>query len=150
MVEYRKHENTFIAYERAPAGTETFRTYAEFERLGKEWNGRTLIDLYNNLASAQGRPCVKKFTNHETGIKRVRSLLKELPVSMPDGLSKKALVLQMVQSPSGSTLDEIMQSTGWQAHSVRGFLSTQRRDYAIARQHRTEDVIAYYAAKKSP
>ena len=36
---------------------------------------------------------------------------------------KKAIVQDLVSRPEGATLSELMQAIGWQAHSVRGFLS---------------------------
>src|SRR5260370_26544950 len=37
--------------------------------------------------------------------------------------SKKADVLALLRREGGVTLPELMTATGWQAHSVRGFLS---------------------------
>jgi hypothetical protein len=37
--------------------------------------------------------------------------------------SKKARILVLLKRPTGATIDDIMHVTGWQAHTVRGFIS---------------------------
>jgi hypothetical protein len=47
-----------------------------------------------------------------------------MPVKKPRAESKGAQILELIEGAKGATLSELMQATKWQAHSIRGYLST--------------------------
>ena len=47
----------------------------------------------------------------------------EQPAPAAVKVTKKDAVLALLQREDGATLAELMNATGWQAHSVRGFIS---------------------------
>ena len=44
------------------------------------------------------------------------------PAAAKDG-SKAAAIIALLRREGGTTLDEMMNATGWQKHSVRGFIA---------------------------
>lgn len=49
----------------------------------------------------------------------------------PRAESKGAKILEMIGRAKGATLADIMASTGWQPHSVRGFISTAGKKHRV-------------------
>jgi len=117
------------------AGGSTFASEQEFEELIHEWPMKRLVEIWNRLP---GLEPVARFTDRKTAIRRiwralqpqaeapdktarVKSQSRHRPV-FREG-SKAAQVCTMLYRPEGASLNEIRNQTGWQAHTVRGFIS---------------------------
>jgi Protein of unknown function (DUF3489) len=69
--------------------------------------------------------------------------------SRPRAESKGAKILELIGRPKGATLAEIMKTTAWQAHSVRGFLSTAAKKHGLKIEStKTEAGDRVYQIKK--
>ena len=69
--------------------------------------------------------------------------------SIPRAESKGAKILELIGRPKGATLAEIMRATDWQAHSVRGFLSTAAKKHGLKIEStKTEAGDRVYQVKK--
>jgi Protein of unknown function (DUF3489) len=66
----------------------------------------------------EGRAAKKKASRKAKAPKKARPDAKG-----PREGSKTAIILDLIRRPKGATLEELMAAAGWQAHSVRGFLS---------------------------
>ena len=124
--------------------SEQFTTESELAQLVAQWPAARLVEVWNSIP---GLTPVRKFTSRKTAVARIWKAAQSL-VSGPnapdaakkpaksskratpkpkahaarDG-SKKADIIRLLERAKGATLDEIMEATGWQAHSVRGFIS---------------------------
>mgnify|MGYP001030964553 CR=1 FL=1 len=128
-----------IINEQGPAETNaagtTFASEQEFHDLAKEWPMKRLVEIWNHLP---GVHTVARFTDHKTAVARIwRAIQPQTEADRPSTQrasktqhrpafregSKAAQVYRLLCRPEGATLKEIRNQTGWQAHTVRGFIS---------------------------
>jgi hypothetical protein len=81
------------------------------------------------------------------GKKAAKHAAKEASAPRPE--SKGAKILELIGRPKGATLAEIRKATDWQAHSVRGFLSTAAKKHGLKIEStKTEAGERVYQVKK--
>ena len=108
-----------------------FATKEQLAKLSSPWPGKRLVQIWNEIPGVKP---VRKFTDRKTGIDRIWDALQHsgleesLSAARPERAnhrkrSKKDEILKLLRRPAGATLENLMTVTGWQAHSVRGFIS---------------------------
>lgn len=145
---------------RVGATEATFTSQEEFEIIAANWPTARLVAIWNEFAGVvpfDNLTPVKGFQSRATGITRIwkaiqaltpaparhvapAAKLKAVPTkqaTQPDATptaregSKKAIVLEMLRRPDGATLEDIMAATGWQPHTVRGFIAGSLKNSGI-------------------
>ena len=80
--------------------------------------------------------------------KKAAAAVATKEVSTPRAESKGSKILELIGRTNGATLAEIMTATGWQAHSVRSFLSTAGKKRGIKIEStKNDDGVRNYTIK---
>ena len=110
----------------------TFATAEQLLAVTHAWPMPQWVRVWNKLP---GQKPVTRFENRKVAVERLWRVVERLDElrqtagkrtpgkKKPDAGSKSERILALLQRPGGATLPMLMEATGWQAHSVRGFLS---------------------------
>ena len=88
-----------------------------------------MTDTIDTESSSKAQPEAGKPKGGRKPAKKAKAAKKIAPAQKAarkpkaDRTNKKAEVIAMMQRAKGATLDEIVKATGWQRHTVRGFVS---------------------------
>jgi hypothetical protein len=96
--------------------SERFTTESELGQLAAQWPAARLVELWNSI------PGLAPGYAPGESVPGKRATRKAKAHTARDG-SKKADIIRLLERAKGATLEELMETTGWQAHSVRGFIS---------------------------
>ena len=77
----------------------------------------------SKLAPEAARPKRERKAKKTKPAKKAGRAKKATAKPKADRTNKKAEVIAMMKRAKGATLPEIMKATGWQPHTVRGFVS---------------------------
>jgi hypothetical protein len=112
----------------------------QFLTLAQRWPTNRLVEIWNSLAGVKP---VKRFTDRKTAVNRIWKAIQRLgpagvaadpkaarkaetrrqPPHTGRRNTKTVRVLALLRRPAGVSLKVLMKATGWERHSIRGFLS---------------------------
>ena len=130
MTIYMIRGETVTAHAAAPAklpnGSLTLRSAGEIA--SSNLPTAHLVAIWNALPGAA--PIIK-FKDRKTAARRLWAAFQQIApspcrksrVARTPAMTKQAQVIEMLQRPTGATIDEIVNLTAWQRHTVRGLIA---------------------------
>lgn len=79
-----------------------------------------LIAIWNDLPGAEP---TKRFRSRPIAVRKLWAAFECLPLTTSRSGSKQAKLIALLQRRGGATMNELVSTTGWQRHSVRGLIS---------------------------
>jgi len=127
---------------------------AEFESKGelKRWVASKQLsreDLQRIYERIPGAKKVKRIRNRPTAIDMIwraaSAGTKPVKTAKREGNTKRATLVAMLSK--GTTVADVMSVTGWQAHTVRGLISTLNSKGVIKVSTERKDGVTHYKAE---
>jgi Protein of unknown function (DUF3489) len=103
-----------------PRDAVRFASEKKLAAVAGRWSGARLVAIWNQLPDVKR---VTRFRERPTAIRRIWRAIQQGNLVRP--ATKAHCIVALLKQPRGATIQQIMAFTGWQAHSVRGFLSAQ-------------------------
>jgi hypothetical protein len=101
--------------------------------------------------TGQTKNATKRRTRAEPAASRTKKSVPTRAAREPRTETKGAKIHELIGRPKGATLAELMKATGWQPHSVRGFISTAGKKAGIRISSKTNEggERVYHIAKSA-
>ena len=116
-----------------------FNSEREFAELAKQWPATRLVEIWDGIT---GVTPVRKFMSRSIAVERIWQAIRNLtpagaepkPKETPRKAqaakeaaggerSKKDTLIALLSNGAEATIDQLVTASGWQKHSIRGFLS---------------------------
>jgi len=149
--------STTTEHRGSKGGGAQFTNEKQLAALAAHWPSGRLVEIWNNLPGVRK---IAKFTDRQTGVDRIWRAIERLEPQLGSQAAsdatktgsrgkaahraeqpvvaradtKAARVIALLRQPEGATLKAIMALTGWQSHSVRGFITAhvrQKMNYRV-------------------